>query len=528
MQKFKKLLALILALALIASLAACGAEKAPGKNATNETSADGEKAEEPKAQELPFVTVTHHVMGDRPTNGQWDIVQAKWNEKMKEKINAHMEVKWIEWADWYTKYNLILASGEPIDMIHTSSTWLDMWPNAQKGAFLALDELIPKYAPKTWAEIPADHWEQIKYNGKIIGFPENSYTQYVNHGIYYRGDWAKEFGITEPIKDWDTMSKYFQGIKNKKPGVVPWDAAGTLASTYEGFILSKTDAVDVRVGTGFHKIFWAKSYDDKFTIYSPIFEDSFVDYAKTMKEWGDKGYWREDVLNYKGDTRALLRAGKSGADQHHNQTYRFLRTDMEKDQPGSELQMFAWCDTRNNLVGEPITHGATSIGANSKNAKRAVMIYELLRQDEEIYKLVNFGIEGTQYVLKDGKRAQPDGYDETKHGYSSNYWGGRVDKFEIPTTTEYLGNREIWKRYDSFVKPFPYGKFIFDKTPVEAELAALSDVTNQMGPAITFGKAGEPVKMVEEYRAKLKAAGYEKFLAELQKQMNDYKAKFGG
>ena len=28
-----------------------------------------------------------------------------------------------------------------------------------------------------------------------------------------------------------------------------------------------------------------------------------------MKEWADKGFWREDVLNYKGDNRAELEAG---------------------------------------------------------------------------------------------------------------------------------------------------------------------------------------------------------------------------
>jgi putative aldouronate transport system substrate-binding protein len=312
MQMVKKLLALILALVLVVSVAACGAEKAPDTKTSDATTAAGTKAEEPKPQELPFVTVTHHVMGDPPTNGQWEIVQAKWNEKMKEKINAHMELKWIEWADWYTKYNLLLASGEPIDMIHTSSTWLDMWPNAQKGSFLALDELIPKYAPTTWAEIKPEEWDQARYNGKIVAFPENSYSQYVNHGFYYRGDWAKEFGITEPIKDWATLGKYFQGIKDKKPGVIPWDANGTKNEQIDGWFVADTDSIGIAaVPTGYQKLVFAKSYDEKYTLYSPIFEDSYLNFAKMMKEWGDKGYWREDVMNYKGDTRALMRAGKS-------------------------------------------------------------------------------------------------------------------------------------------------------------------------------------------------------------------------
>ena len=107
-----------------------------------------------------FVEVSHYWTGDIPRNGQFEVVQAKWNEYLKTKLNASMTIKWIEWADWYTKYNLILASGEPVDLFATSSTWLDLWPNSQRGAFKVLDDLLPKYAPTAYSEIPAAVWEQ--------------------------------------------------------------------------------------------------------------------------------------------------------------------------------------------------------------------------------------------------------------------------------------------------------------------------------------------------------------------------------
>ena len=61
-----------------------------------------------------------------------------------------------------------------------------------------------------------------------------------------------------------------------------------------------------------------------------------------MKQWATNGYWQEeDVLNYKGDNRVALKAGLSGTDQHHTQTYKGLRVEMDKAQPGSTLQMFS-------------------------------------------------------------------------------------------------------------------------------------------------------------------------------------------
>ena len=146
-------------------------------------------------------------------------------------------------------------------------------------------------------------------------------------------------------------------------------------SLWEGYIISNTDYVDVRVNTGRHKVLWGKSFEEPFELVAPVFEDLFVEYAKMMKDWDEAGVWRKDVLNFEGDTRANLRAGQSASDQHHSNTYRYLRVEMDELIPGSDLQMFAWCDTRGNLVAEPITHGATAIVRTSKHPERTVMLY---------------------------------------------------------------------------------------------------------------------------------------------------------
>jgi putative aldouronate transport system substrate-binding protein len=525
MNKTRKVLAftLALALAVVLGLSACssGGSKqdaasgaAPGSSAAASGGIDTSS----------FETISYVVLGNKPTNGQLEKVMEKVNQIMKEKINAELQFKWIEWTDWLTKYNLLLASGEPLDLITVGTDWLDTWANAQKGAFLPLDDLLPKYAPETWKEIPPEDWEQTKYNNKIVMIPEDHYTQWVNHGLMYRGDWAKEFGITEPIKDFETIGKYLQGIKDHKPGVVPFDAGGT-GSLFNGYVNSTTDALELSVPAGLTtmQVFFAKSYDEKYTAYSPIFDDTMINFAKLMKEWGDKGYWREDALNFKGNTSDELLAGKTGLYEHHTQTFAGMRTQMDLKQPGSELQFFPFGITRGNLISMPITHGGTSVGAHSKHPERALMAYELIRQNKEVYQLINYGIEGVQYEIKDGKRVLPEGYDQARDQFYTDFWGGRVDKFEIPDANTWSGVYDIYKEYDKIKKPYPYGRFVFDQTPVRSELAAITQVVSQYGPAISWGKAGDPVQAVEDFRSKLKAAGYDKVLAELQKQLDAYK-----
>jgi putative aldouronate transport system substrate-binding protein len=475
-----------------------------------------------------FVTVRYVMLGNKPTNGQLEKVAEKWNAILKEKVNAHLELQWVEWADWRTKYNLLLASGEQLDLITTATDWLDAWPNAERGAFMDMTDLLPEYAPKTWAQVPPEHWEECKYDGKIVLIPEDNYTQWINHGLFYRGDWAKEFGIELPIMDWETMGKYFQGVKDNKEDVVPWDAQGSISLAGHWFVSHTPVLALEMVPTGYIPVFWAESYDEKYTAVSPIFDDTFIEFAKTMKEWGDAGYWREDVLNYKGDTRELLRAGLSGSDQHHTQTFRTLRVEMDDLQPGSELGMFVFGEQNANLISMSITHGATAIGAHSKNPERALMVYDLIRNDEELYRLVNYGIEGVQYIIEDGVMKRPEGYDRARDQFYSDYWGGRMDEFELPMDMVWPRIGEYYERYDKIKKPYPYGRFVFERAPIEAELAAISDVTAQLGPAICFGKAGDPVQAVEDFRMRVKLAGYDTVMAELQKQLDEYKVLVEG
>ena len=110
-----------------------------------------------------------------------------------------------------------------------------------------------------------------------------------------------------------------------------------------------------------------------------------------------------------------------------------------------------------------------------------------------------------------------------ENAFGTNYWGGRVDKFELPTRTEWPGIYDYWKVLDTKVVPDPYSQFVFDKAPVDAELSAMTAVITEVRPAIATGKAGDPVAAIESYRSRLKAAGYDAYFAEVQKQLDEYK-----
>ncbi len=473
------------------------------------------------------VTITYLVTGDRPTNKTNEVLD-KINELIQARgVNAKLDIRWIEWTNYVTNYNLSLAtqSGD-IDLIGTATDWLDAWPNSQKGAFLPLTEdMLKTYAPKTWEAVPADHWELCKYNGEIYMIPEDQYAQWTNHGFMYRGDWAREAGLENGVHSWDDLGVYFQYIKDNKPGVYPWDADGN-GTSYSpqlsgGWQSSHTSNINIE---GFPvSLFYGNSKEDPYTLSRYYLEgDEFVNFAKTMKQWADAGYWRTDVLNYTCDTAAVMKEQTSGARQHHTETWSGFRTDMEKAVPGSDLGFFFFGEETNNVVSLNITHGAMAIAQTSKHPDIALQVYDLMRNDPEIYRLMMYGIEGEMYTIdENGYLVRPDGFENSVDGVDFNFWWGRNDSIGLRA-----GDRDwetidaLYARYNEFAIPYPYGQVVFDLNPIQMYLDNISNVYNTYMPRIVFGMVDDPEAYVAEFRAQLEAAGIETVMTEVQRQLD--------
>lgn len=534
----KKALSLMLALVFVFSLAACGGEptSSQGSKASTastestpaESSADASSAANANADTSEHVNINMLVLGNKPTNGRMEAAVAAENELLKEKVNATLSLEYIEWTDWQTQYNLRMMSNDSsIDLIVTATDWLYAWPLSKKGAFLALSEdMLQTYAPQTWAEVPAEDWDLCKLGDTIYFIPENQYIQWTNHGMYYRGDWAAEAGMTNGVEKFDDLTTYFKYVKENKEGVIPWDVSGkgNMAGIIGGYIASNSDYTTIiGTDTGNFNLFAYKG-DDYKTVVSPYFDDDvFYDAAELMKEWNTIGVWRDDVLNYEGETRELMYAGQSGADQHHVQTYvTQTQHNMELKQPGSDLQMYWWGEENGNYCFDLKTHGAMAVNAFSKNPERALMVYDLIRNDQEIYMLHNYGIEGTDYILTDdGLLDRPEGWDQSKDNLDTNFWAGRMDKFEPDQVQWYKDKDVMYEELAADAKEYQLSGFAFDPEQCPTEIAAVADVCSNFFPLLAYGKTDDPKATVDEFREQLKAAGIENLMANIQQQLDE-------
>lgn len=252
--------------------------------------------------------------------------------------------------------------------------------------------------------------------------------------------------------------------------------------------------------------------------------DSLYDAAELMKEWNDMGVWRKDVLNFDGDTREEFYAGTTGADQHHAQTYySTIVPNMEKKQPGSDPQFYYWGEENQNVQHPLKEHGACAISANSTHPERALMVYDLLRNDEECYRLLNYGIEGEDYIVtEDGKLGRPDGFDSSTDALDSNFWMGRNDDLELQDESWWDGTDDLISSLDKIGYDYPFENLIVDTTAIEAKQAALANVLAKYIPQLAYGQVDDPKATVDQMREELKAAGYDDVKAAIQKDLDAF------
>ena len=400
------------------------------ESSAEEESAGGEEAAGGDIDTSEHVVINYMTTGDAPSGEakeRLDEMMAELNAILTEKVNAELEIYYISWTDYLSNYNLTLARMDgTVDLVGTASDWLDAWPNSKNGAFIELsEEMLQTYAPKTWASIPAENWEMCKYNGEIYLIPEDNYAQWTNHGFTYRLDWAKEAGLADGVHSWEDMTTYFKWVKENKADITPWDSDGTqYATMVGGWISSHSNYIAIEgINSG---AMWGGTKDDPYTIYSPYMTDtdSLVEFAKMMKEWDEIGVWKTDVLNNTTSTnRDDYRIGKVAAEQHHTQTWTDLVSHTEankiyQEDENAESGFFYFGEETQNVVALSITHGAMAVSAGSANPERALMVYDLLRNDPDCYTLFNYGIKGVSWDTNDeGLRVIPEGYNSGTGGF---------------------------------------------------------------------------------------------------------------
>lgn len=419
------------------------------------------------------------------------------NKYLKEEINATVKMTQIDWGDWDQKSQVMINSGEPIDIIFTNGT--NYVQNAQKGAFIALEELLEKEGKELKETLDATLLEGIKINDNIYGIPTNKeaarQTVYTfNKRLVDQYDF--DLSTVKTLADLEPMLKV---IKENEPSVTPM-------ATFKAYL-----PYDYIFN---NEMPFAIPFEgDTDRVINPFESDLTMETYKTMHKYYKAGYLKEDAATSKDSwpldvENWFVRMGDSQpyADLVWSRSAKYDVVSVPAEDPVT--------------INDSVSGSIQAISTTSRNPEKAMEFLNLLNTDPYLRNLVDKGIEGVHY-------------EKNADGMITDL-PARIESYNIPTYS--IGNfftlylydtdpEDKWEQFKAFNESAsiaPTLGFHFDNSPVRAEIASLTNISKEFYPALATGSV-DPEEYLPKYNEKLKAAGLDKVLEEIQKQYDEWK-----
>ncbi|MBE9914453.1 ABC transporter substrate-binding protein [Paenibacillus donghaensis] len=495
--KKRKGIQMALSLFLLCSmiLSGCGG-KDNGSSGQTSSGADSGSQAQNTEKEKPVKLIWYTISG--PQKDQ-DKVMAEVNKYTREKINAEIDLRLIDWGDYSQKMQVIAASGEPFDIAFTSSWAFNYVESARKGYFYELDDLLDKYGQGIKKALNPAFLEGSKVNGHNYAIPTNK--ELPAQAVWrFNKTLADKYNLdVSKATTLESLEPMLKTVKENEPDVYPIPSN---ISPYLPFDFALEGIpVGVPIDTKDFKVI--NVWDTPET--KQVFD--------TMHKYYQAGYLPPDVATKQGN--------------EHEKTGKWL-LDKQHTVPFADIQ---WSDSLGyKVVSTPIhkpivfnwsvTGSMQAISAKTKHPEKAMEFLNLLNTDEHLRNLINYGLEGVHYkkLSEDTFEPIPDS------GYS------------MPSFT--LGNmfllyklkddpKDKWEQYQKFNESAtnaPLLGFQFDPTNVMTEIANVKNAVDEYGPALNTGSV-DPAKVLPQAIEKLKAQGIDKIIAECQKQLDEWKAQ---
>lgn len=525
MKKAKKFLALLLAGAcVLTSLAGCGTQKTEGQAAATEGGTQQEGAAEGamtyNGQDVsePVELVMYYI-GDKTEDE--GLVLDEINKILKEKINATLVLKNMSLSDYSTKYALTIAGGESIDLIYTS-TWAFYQSEANKGAFAEVtDQVLNDYMPLHLENQAEASWGQAKIGGKVYFVPCNMANVSAD-AILIRGDLREKYGM-DRLENLSDLEEYYTAVANDPDSGVSfaYDASQNNDRNKAIFLQAKNDWVRLE---GALVNYISYKYSEDFTADDLLWmygTQEYLDFAKQMKEWADKGFWSKSAIANATDVKEAFINGTSASFSQNLGTVGATASEVEQNHPEWKPEVCDLTPDAHRFLAV-YTGDGVAVLANSRNQARAFMALDLLKFDKDLYYLVRHGIEGKHYEVASEGFWKP-GAEMSSNPYGNGFsWGFKNSMYDMTREDTFKDQYEIGEIWKEKALEGPTAAFSFDDSNVKNELANLQSVYTQYVPLLDLGLVDDVEKTLDEFNKQAEAAGLQKIMDEAKTQVAAY------
>lgn len=479
MGKIKKLISLATCVVISTSLLLTGCQSS------------GEKGETKGGK---VTKLTWYAIGQEPKDIKKVLDET--NKYLEKKINANLDMKFIDFGDYNQKMSVIINSGEDYDLAFTCSWAGDYLGNSRKGAFLELDSYLDKQGKDMKEVIDKRFWDGAKIDGKTYAVPNQKEISSVPMWVFTK-EYVDKYNI--PYKNIHTiedLEPWLKVIKEKEPGVTP------LYITKGFSVTQYFDQIVEPVGI--------ESDDNTLTVKNMFETDKMKSQLNTLRKYYKAGYINADSATAQDD-KSVKRFVTKG----DGQPYADLIWSKDLKYPV----------VTSNIIDPLITNGSTTgsmiaVSKNSKNPEKSVEFLNLLNTDPYLRNLINYGIEGTHYSKVGDKKIKLINPDDRNYVIPYFATGNLFLTYTLDNEPETKWNE--FKEFNNSSKVSPALGFKFNSDKVSTEIAAINNVLEEFKATIYSGSV-DVDNYLGKLNAKLKEQGIDKVIKEMQTQINEWK-----
>ncbi|MFC5470606.1 extracellular solute-binding protein [Cohnella suwonensis] len=506
----KWLLAVVLVAFAIGSMTACGRSDS-GKPSVKEGNDR-------------TTTLVGYLIGSAPPG--LPAVLEELNKKLKQDIGAKLELRYIQWGEMAAKYPQVLSSGETVDFIFAAN-WAYFAQEAAKGSFREITrDKIRKYMPLHDKATNGRAWEEASIGGKIYMIPTSTPDMKVPVTLI-RGDLRKKYGLPD-IRRMSDLEPYLAAVKSNEPGMVPIqvDKQYDFIKTHANLQWETgPSSVDVIMTTnGFSGVFtdWDDPSGKLLTIFDEPLRSNYVQVAKTVKSWYDKGYINHDAFANKIRSKDSFEQGKSAV--AYGNSNDIQSTIAKAEQQGWEVEIIPNLSRKGTYIMDPYINNGAAIPADSNHAELAMRALDLIMEEPSYSQLVYFGIAGKDYVVKDGRIDLPSGMTPGQSSYppdAAGFWFTNKSG-HLPNASwsdNYAKHRE---EVPNMLVPYAYSAFTFNVVSVRGELEKVNQAAIQYLNPILSGMVADVDVAFKQAQAAIDEAGFASVFEEAKKQSAAY------
>lgn len=535
MRKISRNVSLLLCFTMLCSVMGAGCSSSDTPSQSSSASAPASSAAAPASSSaasseaqpaaLDPVSLEWYVSEDTKPDNQ--TVFDALNEYFQEKVNATINFHFIPYSEYSQKVSTILMSGQEVDIVNANSA-LPFVDYVKKGAFLPMEDLLPEYAPETYAMIPEDFWGAMQIDGHIYGIPsyKDSCQMYCVIG---NDTLANKLGIdfsNLTIKNYQDMVPILYDAYEKRNEMFPEDAGLPITRCFPD--LDRWAQYEIINGLAVVNVPGVEDYAGKGsgeTVFNKYATDEYRNMSKTMAKMVTDGVLPFDLFNF-DSSRIYNKEGK------------YIIEDLgsgyvtvAKDQFSTEWDAIM-IPFKDKVASTNYLHNAVEcISASSKNPERAMMVLELINMDNFVATALRFGLEGVHWNMSDEQGVVE--FTGTKNEDAANrghyYWYGAqfgsLMHSYVPTGYPANFTDLLLEANASAISDTNLG-FIFDSSPVLNEISACSAVIEEYEMNLKFGfiPEAEVDANIDEFLQKLDASGAPKIVEEAQKQLDAWRA----